>query len=304
MIKTTFGRILIKSILLNIFLLISLLTLAAPNAAKAQYDIDWIAQFGTTAGDGAMAVASDASGYVLAGYTEGSLPGFTNAGGIDAFLRRFDFDGNGLWTRQFGTAANDAAMGVALDSTGITVVGYTRGSFPGFCHAGDNDAFVRRYDLAGNELWTDQFGTGSRDDLFSVVADHRGIWAAGRVSFGQPVVRRYEIDGTLVWERVFGTSATDLLFGVTIDPEGVTVTGFTDGTFIPGMPPAGYGTPDVIVRRYDPDGNELWTRQFGTNSHDQGRGIAADGSGLTVAGFTEGSLPGCISAGGRVVLLW
>jgi len=48
----------------------------------------------------------DASGVYVSGYAVGALPGQTNAGGGDAFLRKYDVNGNEVWTRQFGAQAN------------------------------------------------------------------------------------------------------------------------------------------------------------------------------------------------------
>lgn len=45
---------------------------------------------------------------------------------------------------------------------------------------GRNDAYVRAYDLDGNELWTQQFGTQGRDLAAGVGADSSGnLYAAG-----------------------------------------------------------------------------------------------------------------------------
>ena len=138
-----------------------------------------------------------------------------------------------------------------------------------------------------------------------VAADQRGIWVAGHVVYNYCFVRRYDFAGSMIWERVFATSGTAVL-GMSLDPGGVTVTGPTEGTFFPGViEPAGGGTPDVYVRRYDPEGNHLWTRQFSSQGkyQDETRDIAADAGGLTVAGFTRGALPGFTNSGGNDAFL-
>src|SRR6185436_12944781 len=58
------------------------------------------------------------------------------------------------WTRQFGTTgrSNDIAFAVATDGTGSSyVVGQVFGTLTGQTSAGASDAFVRKYDAAGNE---------------------------------------------------------------------------------------------------------------------------------------------------------
>src|SRR3972149_9981058 len=64
--------------------------------------------------------------------------------------------------RQFGTSAGDVGQDVAVDAAGNAyVVGNTGGTLPGQTSAGGQDAYVRKYDPAGNEGWTRQFGTSA-----------------------------------------------------------------------------------------------------------------------------------------------
>src|SRR5439155_1266491 len=118
----------------------------------------WTRQFGTSADDLADAVAVDGTGVYMAGFTGGTLPGQTSAGGVDAFLRKYDSSGNVLWTRQFGTSAYDSAVAIAADGTSVYVAGFTGGTLLGQTSAGGYDAFLRKYDSSGNVLWTRQFG--------------------------------------------------------------------------------------------------------------------------------------------------
>src|SRR5262249_56354450 len=88
--------------------------------------------------------------------------------------------GSALWPRQFGTSATDFPTGVAVDASGVYVTGYTLGILPG--QAGDEgffNAFVRKYDAAGNELWTRQFGASRFDVGQGVAVDASGVYVVG-----------------------------------------------------------------------------------------------------------------------------
>src|SRR5207245_1868305 len=124
----------------------------------------WTREFGTSSSDEAMGVGVDSSGVYVAGITNGTLPGQTSAGAQDAFARKYDTSGNVVWTQQFGTSSADQATGVAVDATGIYVVGFTTGTFAGQTSAGGQDAFVRKLDVSGNAIWTRQFGARSGND--------------------------------------------------------------------------------------------------------------------------------------------
>jgi outer membrane protein assembly factor BamB len=65
-----------------------------------------------------------------------SLSGQISAGGDDAFVRKYNPDGQELWTRQFGSQGRDSAATVAVDDAGgVYVVGTTSGYLPGAAQA-------------------------------------------------------------------------------------------------------------------------------------------------------------------------
>src|SRR5437773_2050282 len=90
----------------------------SPGVFLRKYDLDgnlvW-SQFGAGGDIYAQAVAVDSSGVYVAGYMRFPQdPGFTD----DAFLWKYDLDGNVLWNRTFGTPEIDYANAVAVDASG------------------------------------------------------------------------------------------------------------------------------------------------------------------------------------------
>src|SRR5207247_2073037 len=118
------------------------------------------------------------SGVYVTGNTQGALSGQTNAGGQDAFVQKYDANGNLLWTKQFGTSALDQATGISGDSSGLYVTGFTSGALTG-SNAGQEDVFLRKYDTSGNVVWTRQFGTNKSDEATAISADSSGVYIAG-----------------------------------------------------------------------------------------------------------------------------
>ena len=97
----------------------------------------------------------------------------------------------------------------------------------------------------------------------------------------------------LVWPdpyRTFGTDHVDGATAVNVDRSGnVYIAGNTSGAFASSKA----GGSDAFVRKLDPSGATLWTRQFGTPSDDFASAIAIDGDGnVYVAGDTYGALAG------------
>ena len=271
-----------------------------------------VIQFGTPSSDFASGVAIDGAGnlYVVGDIQQGALPGETSLGDADAYLRKYDGQGNELWTRQFGTQSEDHATGITVDGAGnLYVVGLTRGAFPGHTSLVgiDYDAYLRKYDGDGNELWTRQFGTPRQpgaqgeDHASDVAVDGAGnVYVVGftfgslpgQANLGEDDVylRKYDGDGNELWARQSGSQVLDMANGVAIDGAGnVYVVGQLGG--LPGRP--GLGESDAYLRKHDGDGNEFWTRQFGSQSGPSANGVVVDGEGnVYVVGSASGALPG------------
>ncbi|MEU8225335.1 alpha/beta hydrolase-fold protein [Kribbella sp. NPDC048915] len=101
--------------------------------ARADADgvLTWRDQFGTTGNDKGAAVAVDPSGAVyVGGFTDGSL--VSPLGKFDGVLAKYAPDHTRVWTRQFGTADDDAAdafaeanLFLATTSGGTQLTGLT-----------------------------------------------------------------------------------------------------------------------------------------------------------------------------------
>jgi hypothetical protein len=260
----------------------------------------WIRQFGTNAEDWAYAAAPDSSGGVyVGGRTEGSLGG-SNAGLNDAWFAHYDGAGNQLWIRQLGTNFEDFITASAPDgSGGVYVDGWTEGSLGG-PHAGQNDAWLARYDSAGNQLWIRQFGTSLEDRPYAAGPDGSGgVYVGGLTAgnLGGPNAggydawfAHYDNAGFRTWIRQLGTPWLDQAFAAAADGSGgVYVCGITGGDL--GGPSA--GGFDAWLADYDRSGSQIWMRQLGTISEDDALAVATDGTGgVYVGGGTWGSLGG------------
>src|SRR5712691_3634240 len=101
---------------------VAIVAVAAPGlpASARNHVYDLVSQFGSRAYDEAWGVTVDASGGYAVGYTLGAFQGQHARGGRDAFVRKYDANGKVVWTRQFGTSADDSAYQVAADNSGVT----------------------------------------------------------------------------------------------------------------------------------------------------------------------------------------
>jgi hypothetical protein len=125
---------------------------AGTDCFVAKYDpqgsLIWTQGFGTSVNDDAESVAVDNVGNVYVyGDTSGRL-GATSFGGRDAFLAKFNTNGDMMWVNQFGTISDEYAAstgGIYVNLLGdVYVTGTTLGNFGG-TSAGSWDAFVVKF---------------------------------------------------------------------------------------------------------------------------------------------------------------
>lgn len=246
-------------------------------------------------GDFGEDVSADKLGNVfVSGTTIGSLGG-SYAGMGDAFVGKYDSEGNQKWVRQIGTPYSDFGSGVAADNRGnVFVAGTTLGSL-GLANLGGPDAFLRKYSGSGAIMWTRQIGGDANVGCSDVAADQFGnayiTGSAGSALSGQynaggfdAYVIKYGPAGNQLWTREFGTIRHD--YGMSVAPDSfgnVYVTGYTEGSL--GTPNAGGG--DYFISKLDDRGNLLWSRQYGGEFDDVSLGVSIDADGNAyIAGFS------------------
>ena len=225
------------------YLAVILLLAFSPTTQAETPVIVWTRQLGTALGDRGYGVSIDGSGNIyVTGRTYGGLDGNTNAGGADMFLIKYDTASAKLWTRQLGTANEDAGYDVTVDGSGNTyVAGYTLGSLDGNTSAGIADIFLTKYDMDGTKLWTRQLGTAKYDEGQGVSVDgsgnayvtgHAYVGLDGNTSEGfmDVFLTKYDTAGAKLWTQQLGTAVYDYGRGVSVDGSGnAYVTGYTYG---------------------------------------------------------------------------
>lgn len=250
----------------------------------------WTRQFGFGWEDfgGNMAVDDSGNVYVISSVLIAPL-GLWTQGRYDAFVRKYDGDGNELWSRQFGTDEDDYANAVGVDGDGnVYIAGSTRGTLPGYNAAGALDVFLRKYDSSGGEIWTRQFGTSGNDGIIAM-----SITGGGKIFTLESVdnkhfLNKYDVSADRVWtttkEVPPGSKSLTIL-----DEQYVFVAGSSWTAPSGEAPPIAYG----FVSKYDGAGEEIWTRRFGSMGWNEASGIAVDTQeNVYVVGRTQVSLAG------------
>jgi len=282
----------------------------ANDAFVAKLDPDgktlWLRQVGGSADDRAMGVALAPDGGVyVTGQTSGNVPGGSSSGAGDAFLVKFDANGERQWVRQFGTSGADVAAGVAVGPTGnVFVAGDTNGTFTGNGYAGgDRDAYVAKFDASGDLVWIRQFGSPGDDRGRGVAVDQGGnVVVTGFTRGAMPTnapggeadayLAKFDGNGQRVWLRQLGGEQADFAYAVAIaGASDIVVTGDSYGTL-----PGGRftGIIDGFAARYDANGNRRWLTEFGAaDAVVFANGVAVDSGGdIVLSGYSNSHLKG------------
>ncbi len=286
----------------------------------------WSKRFGDALDDVASAVRIDASGNVI---VAGAFKGTADFGGgpvtayyngvppwtSDAFVAKFDANGNHLWVQRFGSSAEDAANAVAVDAAGNVAV---TGSFSGRAlfgtamlssYNGSPDMFLVKLLPTGQLAWpAKRFGNSGIDSGNGIAFDAGGnILLTGAfmgptdfgggnlagLGGGDIVLVKFSSAGAHVWSKQIGGTADDVAFAVATDAAGnAVVTGYVQGAVnFGGGATASAGSLDSFVAKYASDGSHQWSRRLGGANAEQGLGIATNGNGdVLVVGAFQGTV--------------
>ena len=241
---------------------------------EADGSYGWTVTFGFDQNDVALAVAVDPAGFVIVAgayrsFLSTSVGFHVSAGGADAFVLKFDFNGVPVWSRSFGDVDDDQAQDVAVDSTdGSVLVGLGSGE-------------VIRLDADGAEVWAHPFESA----VEGLAIDSEGNVLVG-LSHGRVV--KLGPGNSEAWSVTIPATIADIAVD---DAEGdVLVTGSFQGTvdfdfgigedvrdsalMFDGDSNSLVSTQDIFVTRLQDDGSYDWTWTVGAEGRDRGRAIA------------------------------
>ncbi len=262
----------------------------------------WHKWLGSNGDDYATALATDKDGNVyLAGYTTGALFAETNKGNSDAFIVKYDKDGNKLWHKWLGSNKSDYARALATDKDGnVYLAGDTYGALFSETNKGRLDAFIAKYNKDGTKIWHNWLGSNNDNFTKALATDKDGnVYLAGdtlgalfdeanKGGYDAYIVK-YDKDGNKTWHKRLGSNQGSYAKALATDKDGnVYLAGETYGAL---FAETNQGDADAFIIKYDKDGNKLWHKWLGSNGSDYANALATDAdSNVYLAGETYGAL--------------
>ena len=183
--------------------------------------------------------------------------------------------------------------------------------------ANSDDAYVVAFDSKGTAQWLYTAGGVDSDGANAIVAAPDGGWYVGgsfmKVASFEPTRQEYKAkggtdaflvkltkSGDFEWVKTFGGNYNDTILHLALDPRGsIYIQGhFKDKSDWGGGPlVAGGGSDnDVVLAKYDTNGDHVWSQRFGNAFNEVAGGVAVDPAGnVTMAGSFENK--GTISFG-------
>ncbi len=238
----------------------------------------WSKRFGAAADDTPNDLTVDGAGNV---YVVGNFNGTVDfgggaligTGGMEAFIAKFDTNGNHLWSKRFGDAADQTITAVAAAGANVVVSGVAQGviDFGGgaLTSAGNYDVVLAKFNGMGTYQWQKIFGDASDQIARGVSIDAGGNIAVsgrfnGAIDFGagnipslgnsDTFVAKFQTNGQLIFTNTGGDPSDQVASNVIIDSLGNTVAvgsftstvGFGLGTL------ASAGLNDIFLVKFGP----------------------------------------------------
>lgn len=308
----------------------------------AKYDTDgnflWAKSIGSTMSDVAFSITSDANGniYVAGYYGEAADfdPGLGTHtlgfnGSQDAFVAKYDTDGNYLWAIGIGGIEVEQISKMVIDGSGnVIVAGYFQNTVdfdPGQASAeltiigggpSGYNLFFAKYSSSGDYVWAKQIpsqttqvtiATNASGTVFvagsfdSTVDFDPGIGATAFTATGPSDIffARYDAGGTFVYAHAIGGASTtgglDKATDIEADEAGNIYLCGTFGLtadFDPGNGTANLNSiwsGDMFFAHYDADGNYRWAKNISGDDYAALRIYIDNNSDILLSGYYAGT---------------
>jgi uncharacterized repeat protein (TIGR01451 family) len=221
----------------------------------ANGNLQWRETYGAIGDDHGEAVVALEDGYAFVGSSD-NPNGFDN----DIILYRVNKGGEVVWDRRYATPQADEGYDlVRTRDNGLALVGLT----------GDNSqAFIAKYDINGNLLWTNEVGGDLGDVAYSVMELADGSLVIAGQTETSPTnidifIAKFDKEGKSLWTSIIG------------DPDYIEdardIIPTREGSFVIAGSKARVGYDllnDIILVKTDPQGNIITNHVTGRVYHD------------------------------------
>ena len=237
---------------------------------------------------------NDNSLIVSGRFSSTNISGVENKGGSDAILFRYDENGNKMWMKTWGGNGTDSISKICIyENREIFLVNFTDSTDVDGANTGD--FFIMKYDIDGNMLVQNSFGSEFVDRLSYATLTKNGnlviigyyykLKENGEINNNDEdsIIGYLDNDGNLLWKKIIGGNAKDYISGYfETENENIIFYGFLASTNIEGI--ENKGGQDAYIVKYDKQGNLLWQHTYGSDKSERFNLIKAEEDNFIVFG--------------------
>ena len=296
-------------------------------------EVIWSSYYGGESYDEVNGIAADVAGNVyitgtttsttnISGNAAGALIHQTNMNGTrDAFLAKFNMNGQRLWATYYGGEGQDEGNAIAIDEYGfVYLAGTTTSTFAvasfGFQTSlmGIRDGYMAKFSSNGQRVWGSYLGGSGTENVLGMTVDNDGrlillgettsndflVTGSGDQVYGgqgDVFVTCIAGMGAVYWSVYFGGENLENAGGIGYDAvsDRVFITGTTSS--VTGVSSGngqqmnfGGGLKDGFLGAIDEQGNLVWSSYVGGSGIDEVRNSSSDIYGnIYIVGTTSSS---------------
>jgi len=282
----------------------------------------WATYFGGSGNDFIYNTSIDYNGNIYAtgattsssNFATGGAHQSTYGGGEDAYITKFNSQGQVQWTTYYGGNASEWGLEVLAHKDYVYISGSTSSnsnmSTTGahqVTSGGSGDGFIAKFDLNGVRQWGTFVGGSGSDGVVGLAFDEYDyLYASGQTTSSSGIgtsgthspskngtgwnsfLHKYDTSGVLQWGSYYGTSA--IVTKCAIYKDNIYFTGYTNGTSAiasNGHQSSFGGDHDAFLANFNPSGGLKWGTYYGGSGLDIGQSCATDSNGnVYLTGFT------------------
>ncbi|MEO0103484.1 MAG: SBBP repeat-containing protein [candidate division WOR-3 bacterium] len=241
----------------------------------------WATYYGGSGGEEGYSIAVDNLGniFITGITTSDNFPTYNPGGGAyyqgsrpsphrDAFILKFNNNGQRLWATYYGGSHHDDGYSIAIDdSNNVFVTGATRadnfplqnpggGAYYQGSRAGGLDLFILKFNNSGVRQWATYYGGTGDDCGYSISADNLGnifltgytasanfpiqnpgggaYYQSSNAGYNDAFILKFANNGARIWATYYGDIANEEGRSITFDTLGnIFITGHTTSTNFP-----------------------------------------------------------------------
>ncbi|MDK2886881.1 MAG: hypothetical protein PWP54_1459, partial [Thermosipho sp. (in: thermotogales)] len=263
--------------------------------------LEWERTYGGSGYDLAYSIDhTQDNGYIIAGYTnsnDGNI--LENKGEFDAWIIKLDNLGNIIWQKTFGSSGIDFAKSIKQTKDGgYIVAGWTTSNDGDIeFNNGFSDYWILKLDDKGKIVWQKVLGGSNQDIAESITEVKDGYIVVGHSNSNDGDVKenkgkddvwivKLDFNGNILWTKTIGGNDFDYATSVFATKDGGFIVSINT-TSSDGDIPKNNGKNDILLIKFDNDGNVIWKKVFGGSNDDYVYTLKETNNGYVIVGNTN-----------------